>query len=73
MRSRKDNLKLCQERNRKEREGTGRIRIGRDNENAAYQDIISWGFKRTKAGYTKIKYCCAQAIENGLEWAWIDT
>jgi hypothetical protein len=34
MRSRKDNLKLCQERNRKEREGTGRIRIGRDNENA---------------------------------------
>jgi hypothetical protein len=39
MRSRKDNLKLCQERNRKEREGTGRIRVGRDNENAA-PDII---------------------------------
>jgi hypothetical protein len=39
MRSRKDNLKLCQERNRKEREGTGRIRIGRDNENAGTRDV----------------------------------
>jgi len=44
MRSRKDNLKLCQERNRKEREGTGRIRIGRDNEsaeNAELQNLVS--------------------------------
>ncbi|KAH7926822.1 HET-domain-containing protein [Leucogyrophana mollusca] len=24
-------------------------------------------------GYSKIQYCCAQALEDGLEYAWIDT
>jgi hypothetical protein len=43
MGSRKDNLKLCQERNRKEREGIGRIRIGRDNENAELHAHIASG------------------------------
>jgi len=38
------------------------------------QDMTSWGLqKRNKAGYAKIKYCCAQAIKEGLEWVWIDT
>jgi len=43
------------------------------------QDITSWSVQRTKAGYSKakgyskIKYCCTQAIEDGLEWSWIDT
>jgi len=44
-----------------------------EDDEVTYQDIISWVFKRRKVGYTKIKYCCAQAIENGLEWIWIDT
>jgi hypothetical protein len=26
-----------------------------------------------RAGYTKIKYCCQQALKDGLEWVWIDT
>ncbi|PMD33356.1 HET-domain-containing protein [Hyaloscypha variabilis F] len=43
------------------------------------QDITSWSVQRTKAGYSKakgyskIKYCCTQAFEDGLEWSWIDT
>jgi hypothetical protein len=37
MRSRKDNFKLCQEGNKKERERIERIRIGKDNENAIYK------------------------------------
>lgn len=24
-------------------------------------------------GYQKIKRCCAQAVEDGFEWAWVDT
>ncbi|KAI1461616.1 heterokaryon incompatibility protein-domain-containing protein [Annulohypoxylon moriforme] len=27
----------------------------------------------TRKGYTKIKYCCQQAIKEGLEWVWVDT
>ena len=26
-----------------------------------------------RAGYMKIKYCCDQALKDGLEWAWVDT
>jgi hypothetical protein len=26
-----------------------------------------------KAGYQKIKYCCEQALRDGLKWAWLDT
>ncbi|KUJ11110.1 HET-domain-containing protein, partial [Mollisia scopiformis] len=29
--------------------------------------------KKAKTGYTKIKYCCDQALSDGIEWAWIDT
>jgi hypothetical protein len=28
---------------------------------------------RSKAGYSKIEFCCKQAMIDGLEWAWIDT
>ncbi|CAJ2507703.1 Uu.00g088890.m01.CDS01 [Anthostomella pinea] len=27
----------------------------------------------TRKGYAKIKYCCDQALRDGLEWAWVDT
>ncbi|KUJ14849.1 HET-domain-containing protein, partial [Mollisia scopiformis] len=30
-------------------------------------------FVKSKLGYTKIDYCCQQALEDGLEWVWIDT
>ncbi|KAK3382558.1 heterokaryon incompatibility protein-domain-containing protein, partial [Lasiosphaeria ovina] len=26
-----------------------------------------------KDGFTKIDYCCKQAVDDGLSWAWIDT
>jgi hypothetical protein len=26
-----------------------------------------------RPGYLKIKYCCEQALKDGLEWAWVDT
>lgn len=27
----------------------------------------------SKTGYVKIKYCCDQALQHGLSWAWVDT
>ncbi|KAI0175067.1 heterokaryon incompatibility protein-domain-containing protein [Pestalotiopsis sp. NC0098] len=27
----------------------------------------------SRDGYQKIKQCCAQAVEDGFEWAWVDT
>lgn len=26
-----------------------------------------------RTGYMKIRYCCEQALKDGLEWAWVDT
>lgn len=26
-----------------------------------------------RKGYQKIQYCCEQALQDGLEWAWVDT
>jgi hypothetical protein len=31
------------------------------------------GKEKENEGYLKIKYCCAQAVKDGLEWAWVDT
>jgi len=28
---------------------------------------------QSRAGFVKIRYCCEQALEDGLEWAWVDT
>ena len=28
---------------------------------------------RKKAGYKKIQYCCKQALQDELEWVWVDT
>lgn len=44
---------------------------GRDE--VTYQDIESLDSGLAKEGYTKIKYCCDQAIKDGLYWAWVDT
>jgi hypothetical protein len=27
----------------------------------------------SRDGYHKIKQCCAQGVEDGFEWAWVDT
>jgi hypothetical protein len=26
-----------------------------------------------KTGYLKIELCCRQAVQDGFEWAWVDT
>ncbi|KAI3325662.1 heterokaryon incompatibility protein-domain-containing protein [Xylariaceae sp. AK1471] len=28
---------------------------------------------RKRKGFEKIKYCCEQAVRDGLDWAWVDT
>jgi hypothetical protein len=28
---------------------------------------------QSKTGFLKIKYCCEQALKDGLHWAWVDT
>ncbi|KAI0812046.1 heterokaryon incompatibility protein-domain-containing protein [Xylaria sp. FL0064] len=45
------------------------------DEEVSFRD---WQYEPTKdigekAGFTKIKYCCDQAVSDGLEWLWIDT
>lgn len=27
----------------------------------------------SKKRYAKIRYCCEQALKDGLKWAWVDT
>ncbi|KAI0409275.1 heterokaryon incompatibility protein-domain-containing protein [Xylaria palmicola] len=36
------------------------------------QDMSDPGVERRK-GYKKIKFCCEQAVKEGLRWAWVDT
>jgi hypothetical protein len=36
-------------------------------------DDIAQPYAKEMAGYSKISRCCAQAVEAGFEWAWIDT
>jgi hypothetical protein len=31
------------------------------------------GVAPTKKGFAKIKFCCDQALQDGLAWAWVDT
>jgi len=28
---------------------------------------------KSRTGYTKIKRCCEQALQDGLHWVWVDT
>jgi len=36
-------------------------------------DDIAQPYAKDMAGYSKISRCCAQAVEAGFEWAWVDT
>jgi hypothetical protein len=42
------------------------------NEEVSYQEMVINEGKQ-KSGFHKIRQCCSQALEDGLEWAWIDT
>jgi hypothetical protein len=45
---------------------------GRDTEEVTFEDLIN-GTGKNKLGYEKIRFCGAQAAQDGLEWFWIDT
>ena len=42
------------------------------NEEVTFKDIIK-GTGKSKAGYTKIRFCGKQAAKNGLPYFWVDT
>ncbi|TQV93433.1 HET domain-containing protein [Cordyceps javanica] len=42
------------------------------DDEVSFQDLQS-GRAASKAGYAKIRQCCAQAVRDGLAWAWVDT
>lgn len=41
-------------------------------EECTLQEMSTPGVESRK-GYAKIKFCCAQAVKDKVEWAWIDT
>jgi len=43
-----------------------------DKEECTFQDMSTWSVK-LKRGFAKIEFCCKQAAQDGLEWAWVDT
>jgi hypothetical protein len=43
-----------------------------DEEECTFQDMSSPSVK-LKKGFAKIEFCCKQAAQDSLEWAWIDT
>ncbi|EJP64401.1 HET domain-containing protein [Beauveria bassiana ARSEF 2860] len=42
------------------------------DDEVSFQDLQS-GHAASKAGYAKIRNCCAQAVRDGLAFAWVDT
>ncbi|KAH8883051.1 HET-domain-containing protein, partial [Thozetella sp. PMI_491] len=42
-------------------------------EEIALQDLTGINQCLQRGGYRKIKECCSQAIQDGLEWVWVDT
>jgi hypothetical protein len=43
-----------------------------EHDEVTYADVRESGFE-SKAGFDKIKKCCAQASKEDLEYIWIDT
>jgi hypothetical protein len=45
---------------------------GADNEEVTFKDLVG-GAGKTKAGYSKIRFCGKQAANDGLQYFWVDT
>lgn len=43
------------------------------DEEIRFRDVQDQTIDKTKQGYLKIKYVCKQAIEDGIDFAWVDT
>lgn len=42
------------------------------DQECTFRDIEAANVK-DRTGYAKIKRCCRQALENGLQWVWVNT
>lgn len=42
-------------------------------EEVTFDEIRDLESAQKKAGYTKIRYTCTQATQDGLDYAWVDT
>jgi hypothetical protein len=40
-------------------------------EECTFQDVSARRFGQK--GFSKIKFCCEQAVKDGLDWVWVDT
>lgn len=45
---------------------------GADEEEVTFKDLVN-GSGKSKAGYTKIRFCAEQAARDGLQYFWVDT
>jgi hypothetical protein len=45
---------------------------GADTEEVTYRDLID-GTGKSKAGYSKIRFCRERAKRDGLQYFWVDT
>lgn len=45
---------------------------GQDNEEVTFQDLKN-GTGRSKAGYSKVRFCSKQAVKHKLQYFWVDT
>lgn len=48
-------------------------RWGAPSDEVTFRDLVDISSVKQKKGYQKVMACCAQALEYGLSYAWIDT
>jgi hypothetical protein len=44
-----------------------------EKEEVSFQQMQSLSIAKSLAGFSKIQNCCRQAIQDGLDYAWVDT
>ncbi|RMZ09683.1 hypothetical protein D0860_04139 [Hortaea werneckii] len=44
-----------------------------EDDEVLFKDMDDLESAKAKSGWQKIEYICRQALEDGLEWAWVDT
>ncbi|KAI6797844.1 hypothetical protein KC361_g3646 [Hortaea werneckii] len=44
-----------------------------EDDEVLFKDMDDLEMAKAKSGWQKIEYICRQALEDGLEWAWVDT
>ncbi|RMX86972.1 hypothetical protein D0869_02689 [Hortaea werneckii] len=44
-----------------------------EDDEVLFKDMDDLEKAKAKSGWQKIEYICRQALEDGLQWAWVDT